>query len=159
MTKRYSYWAKAGGAPKGFRPEFGYSANSEINDKMWKLMSSYIPIDINTIQQNIVNHVEYTLSKTRFDFTSFHCYQAVAHSVRDRLIESFNDTAQHFIFNDVKRVYYLSIEFLMGRWLQNALVNIEQEEIYKASLLELGFNLESIYEEEQDPALGNGGLG
>lgn len=99
------------------------------------------------------------MAKTRFDFTTFHCYQAVALSVRDRLIESFNDTAEYFIHNDVKFVYYLSLEFLIGRALQNALVNLELEASYKEALSEMGFNLENIYEEECDAALGNGGLG
>ncbi len=80
-------------------------------------MANYMATDKDTIQKSIVNHVEYTLAKTRFDFTSFHCYQAVSHSVRDRLIESFNDTVNHFVHNDVKYVYYLSLEFLIGRYL------------------------------------------
>lgn len=56
-------------------------------------MQSYIKNDKETIQQSIVNHVEYTLAKTRFDFSILHAYQAVSHSVRDRLIEAFNDTS------------------------------------------------------------------
>jgi starch phosphorylase len=51
------------------------------------------------------------------------------------------------------------LEFLIGRYLQNALVNLEIEENYKEALEELGYTLEAIYEEEVDPALGNGGLG
>ena len=150
-------------------------------------MQSYIKNDKETIQQSIVNHVEYTLAKTRFDFSILHAYQAISHSVRgnqicfaltkcqkslfvpssflislsplDRLIEAFNDTAQIFTHHDVKRVYYLSIEFLIGRYLQNALINLEVEENYREAVLELGYNLESVYEQEIDPALGNGGLG
>lgn len=56
-------------------------------------------------------------------------------------------------------MYYLSIEFLIGRYLQNALVNLEMESNYKEAVLELGYTLESIYDQEVDPALGNGGLG
>lgn len=106
-----------------------------------------------------MSHIEHTLAKTRFDFTSFHCYQAVATSVRDRLIEASNDTQQYFIHNDVKFIYYISLEFLIGRYLQNALINLELEDVYKEAIGELGYKLESIYEEERDPALGNGGLG
>jgi len=68
--------------------------------------------------------------------------------VRDRLIESFNDTFQHFQHKNVKMIYYLSLEFLIGRCLQNALVNLEVEEEYKEALDDIGYNLESIYEEE-----------
>lgn len=53
----------------------------------------------------------------------------------------------------------MSLEFLLGRMLQNSLVNIDMEAKYKEALMEIGCNLEDVYEEEQDPALGNGGLG
>ena len=56
-----------------------------------------------------MRHVEYTLARTRFDFKEMHCYQAVAHSVRDRLIESFNDTHRAFNKQGTKKVYYLSL--------------------------------------------------
>lgn len=117
------------------------------------------PEEVPTIRCSIVNHVEYTLAKTRFDFKMLHCYQAVAHSVRDRLVESFNDTHRHFTTAAPKKIYYLSLEFLIGRCLQNALINIDCEEKYREAIKELGFNLEVIYDEEVDPALGNGGLG
>lgn len=106
-----------------------------------------------------MQHIECTLARTRFDFKELHCYEAVAHSVRDRLIEKFNDT--NFLFNKAgaKRLSYMSLEFLMGRALQNALINIALEENYREAVEELGYVLERIYEEEVDPALGNGGLG
>lgn len=56
-------------------------------------------------------------------------------------------------------MYYLSLEFLLGRMLQNSLVNIDMEAKYKDALMQIGCKLEDVYEEEQDPALGNGGLG
>lgn len=56
-------------------------------------------------------------------------------------------------------MYYFSLEFLMGRMLQNALVNIDMEEAYRAALMDIGYTLEDLYEEETDAALGNGGLG
>jgi len=106
-----------------------------------------------------VNHVEYTLAKTRFNFEKIHAYNATSQSVKDRLIEQFNDTQQFMTANNVKRVYYLSLEFLLGRMLQNALVNLDLEKQYKEALMEIGFSLEELYEQEVDPALGNGGLG
>lgn len=97
-------------------------------------------------------------------------------SVRDRLIEAWNDTNQYFDEKDVKRVYvylrsagavqltflcrnYMSLEFLMGRTMQNALLNMDLEKKYSEAIRELGFRLEDLYEEESDAALGNGGLG
>jgi starch phosphorylase len=74
-------------------------------------------------------------------------------------MEEFNDTQLYFHEKDPKRVYYLSLEFLIGRCLQNALINLDLEDEYKEALLELGYYLEELVEEEVDPALGNGGLG
>jgi starch phosphorylase len=122
-------------------------------------MAEYIDADISTIQKTIVSHVEYTLARTRFNFDISAGYKAAALSIRDRLIESWNDTQQHATASDPKRVYYLSFEFLIGRSMQNALVNLNLESRYRSALLELGFNLEDLYEEEVDPGLGNGGLG
>lgn len=158
-SKRQSFWAKSAGTEKGFRPEFGSQQDMSKNEKLWELMQSYLPNDKDSLQRAIVDHVEHTLAKTRFDFKNFHCYEAVSLSVRDRLIESFNDTQQVFIHKDVKFLYYLSLEFLIGRYLQNALINLDLEENYRQALEDIGFHLESIYECETDPALGNGGLG
>lgn len=65
---------------------------SEKNEKIWELMSSYQGSDKRSIQRSIVNHVEYTLARTRFNFDNFGAYQAASLSVRDRLIEAWNDT-------------------------------------------------------------------
>lgn len=132
---------------------------SKKKDYMWKLMELYLPVTPEAIQRGIVNHVEYTLARTRFNFDMEDCYRATAYSIRDRLIETLNDTVAHFFAQDVKRCYYLSLEFLLGRAMQNALVNLDIEKEYKQALLEMGYNLEDLYEFEHDPALGNGGLG
>eukprot|EP01027_Heterolobosea_sp_BB2_P002286 GEZU01003423.1.p1 GENE.GEZU01003423.1~~GEZU01003423.1.p1 ORF type:complete len:952 (+),score=347.78 GEZU01003423.1:92-2947(+) len=128
-------------------------------EKLWKLMSTYLKRDVPTIQRHICNHVEYTLARTRYNFDDYAAYQATALSVRDRLIESWNDTQQYFTLKDVKRVYYLSLEFLMGRSLQNAIMNLGLRDQYAEALKEMGHRLEDIIEQEKDAALGNGGLG
>lgn len=74
-----------------FRPEFGTN-ESKTNEKMWELMSSYIGSDQRSIQRSIINHVEYTLARTRFNFDNFGAYQAASFSIRDRLVEAWNDT-------------------------------------------------------------------
>jgi len=143
-----------------FRPE--YQLENSLVDKsemLWQLMSQYFPRDKNSIQKSIVNHIEYTLARTRFDLDKLVLYQGTALSVRDRLLEAWNDTQSHIKVNDPKRLYYLSIEFLLGRLLQNALINLDLEENYKKALMDIGYNLEDLYEKENDPALGNGGLG
>ncbi len=143
-----------------YRPEFIYEkSESEKDAKMWDLMKSYLGADLKSIQRQIVNHVEYTLARTRFNFDSNGCYYATAYSVRDRLVESWNDTNQYLYEKDPKCIYYMSMEYLLGRMLQNALVNIGQESQYKEALEDLGYSIEEIYDEENDPGLGNGGLG
>lgn len=111
------------------------------------------------IQQSIVNHVEYTLARSRYKFDDLEAYMATSYSIRDRLIESWNDTQTYFKEVDPKRVYYMSMEFLMGRSLLNALYNLDVRDAYNEALLELGYNLETLVEKERDAALGNGGLG
>eukprot|EP00742_Colponemidia_sp_Colp-10_P003889 GILJ01004142.1.p1 GENE.GILJ01004142.1~~GILJ01004142.1.p1 ORF type:complete len:944 (-),score=189.07 GILJ01004142.1:272-3103(-) len=128
-------------------------------EKLWALMGTYLASDHHSIQRSIVNHIEYTLACTRFNFDDKALYLASAHSIRDRLIESWNDTQQFLTERDVKRVYYLSLEFLMGRAMQNALVNLDIEDNFKNAIRDLGFDLEEIYGQEHDAALGNGGLG
>ena len=112
-----------------------------------------------SIQRDIAKHVEYTLASSRFSFDTFKAYMATSYTIRDRLIESWNDTNAHFTSLGCKRVSYLSLEFLMGRSMQNALLNMDLEENYKKALQELGFALEDLCEQEKDAALGNGGLG
>ena len=91
-----------------------------------------------------MNHVEYTLARSRYRFDEVEAYQATAHSLRDRLIERWNDTNTHFRQQNVKRVYYLSMEFLMGRSLLNALFNLNVKEAYTEALSELGYDLEAV---------------
>lgn len=72
-------------------------------------MNAYIGTDLRSIQRGIVNHIEYTLASTRFNFATPECYQATAHSIKDRLIEGYNDTNQRQLETFPKRVCYLSL--------------------------------------------------
>eukprot|EP00921_Rhytidocystis_pertsovi_P013357 GHVQ01021589.1.p1 GENE.GHVQ01021589.1~~GHVQ01021589.1.p1 ORF type:complete len:932 (+),score=117.03 GHVQ01021589.1:256-3051(+) len=163
MRRKASFSKLTGGVPRDIPGMYGSDSSDphadNSCDKMWKLMETYISPDVHSIQRGIVNHVEYTLAKTRFNLDYDGCSLATALSVRDRLIETFNDTNAFFHETDVKRCYYLSLEFLLGRAMQNALVNLDIEDNYKKALQDLGFTLEALYEAEPDPALGNGGLG
>ena len=117
---------------------------------LWDLMSTYISNDVPTIQKQISDHVEYTLARDRSNFDSQGAYQATAFSVHDRLIEFWNDTNFRLQELNPKQVYYLSIEFLLGRSLQNALLNLDIESNYTRALKELGYSLENIYDKEMD---------
>eukprot|EP01097_Dermamoeba_algensis_P006417 TRINITY_DN401_c0_g1_i6.p1 TRINITY_DN401_c0_g1~~TRINITY_DN401_c0_g1_i6.p1 ORF type:complete len:567 (-),score=175.03 TRINITY_DN401_c0_g1_i6:1232-2932(-) len=127
--------------------------------KIFTLQNEYLKNDVESIQQSITDHVEYTLACTKYNFNQFAAFQATAASCRDRMIEYWNDTQQYYTETDPKRVYYLSLEFLMGRSLNNAVYNMGVEEPYKEALMDLSYRLEDLYEEEKDAALGNGGLG
>lgn len=137
-------------------PEIG---SLGLSRKLFDLKTGFLNNDTDTIQRNIIDHVEYTLARTKYNFDGFAAYQGTAYSVRDRLIEKWNETQQYYTEKDVKRVYYLSLEFLMGRSLQNAVTNMGIKDSFALALSELGNQLEDIYEHEKDAALGNGGLG
>merc|ERR1719277_1844381 len=129
------------------------------HDDLWKMMESCKPNDAKSIKQDIVQNIEYRLACTRFSFTKADAYRAASLAVRDRLVESLNDTHAWFKNNDVKRAYYLSAEYLMGRALQNSLANLDLDEPFKDALNGLGLEMEDLISHEADPGLGNGGLG
>ena len=112
-----------------------------------------------TIQLCIVNHVEYTLACNRCNMTTHKAMLATTLSIRDRLIEDMNDTQTYMLETKAKCVNYLSIEYLLGRLLQSVLININLEGPYRDALQEMGYELEELYDDDKDAALGNGGLG
>jgi len=160
IKKRDSLYKLTDFSEKIFRPEFQMNEKlKEKSEKLWRMMESYLPRDKQSIQKSIIDHIEYTLARTRFSLDKQIIYQGTSLSVRDRLLEAWNDSQSVIKINHPKRLYYLSIEFLLGRLLQNALINFKMEDKYKEALNELGYKIEEIYERENDPALGNGGLG
>ncbi|VVT48710.1 uncharacterized protein SAPINGB_P001913 [Magnusiomyces paraingens] len=110
-------------------------------------------------QAEFVRHVETTLARSLFNCDELAAYQAASQAIRDRLVVAWNKTQQKHTTDDPKRVYYLSLEFLMGRALDNALLNLEVKEIAGDGVKDFGFRLEDLIEQEKDAALGNGGLG
>jgi starch phosphorylase len=115
--------------------------------------------DKDEFESEVVRHVETTLARSMFNCDESAAYSAASLAFRDRLILEWNRTQQRQTFADSKRVYYLSLEFLMGRALDNAMLNIGLKDVAKSGLSELGFRIEDIIEQEHDAALGNGGLG
>ena len=124
-----------------FRPEFELSDNKDRNKKVWSLMKTYLPRDKLSVQKSIIYHIEFSLARTRFDITTDNLFIGTSVSVRDRLLESWNDTNTTVRIGNPKRVYYLSIEFLLGRLLQNALINMNLEFPYREAIMEFGVNL------------------
>ncbi|KAI0117093.1 glycosyltransferase family 35 protein [Daldinia grandis] len=110
-------------------------------------------------EKEVVRHVETTLARSMFNCDESAAYSATSLAFRDRLVKEWNKTQQRQTFTDSKRVYYLSLEFLMGRALDNAMLNVGAKSTAKEGLDELGFRIEDIIGQEHDAALGNGGLG
>lgn len=115
--------------------------------------------DAASLKACFLHHLHYTLAKDRYTATKRDCYQALAFAVRDRLVGRWIETQQKYYTQDAKRVYYLSMEFLIGRTLGNSLVNIDLHEECRQALHELSLDLEELRELEWDAGLGNGGLG
>jgi starch phosphorylase len=103
--------------------------------------------------------MRYSIAKTPETATKRDWFYAVAHTLRDRMTEHWMATMNEYYKQDTKRVYYLSLEFLMGRSLVKSMLNLGLYEKCVQALTELGISLDSIAELEDDPALGNGGLG
>lgn len=104
-------------------------------------------------------HLEFNLVKDRRTVTKNDYYYALSLSVRDKMIRNWLRTQEVYKEKDVKRVYYLSMEFLMGRLLENALINLDLYDEVKKITNDEGIVLEDIIELENDMGLGNGGLG
>ncbi len=111
------------------------------------------------LQRAFLRHLQYTLVKDKFTATKGDLYQALAYAVRDVLVDRWLDTQQTYYVNDAKRVYYISMEFLMGRTLGNSLMNLGILEEWQTALKEMGIDVVELLEQEWDAGLGNGGLG
>ncbi len=112
-----------------------------------------------TLSNQFAEHLEFILVKDKFTVTDDDAYFSLSMSIRDRLVRSWLRTQQKYKEKNVKRVYYLSMEFLMGRLLGNALINLNFYDECYTILKNIGYNLEEVRELEPDMGLGNGGLG
>lgn len=110
-------------------------------------------------RQIIVNHLTYSLSKDMYSATERDKYNAIVLSVRTQLVKKWIKTQQYYYKVDTKRLYYLSLEFLLGRLLKNYLINLKLVDEYREAVDILAISLEDALEYEWDAGLGNGGLG
>ena len=110
---------------------------------------------IKDVQDNVKNLYRKTIKEA----TQQEIFQAVSFTVKDVIIDEWLATQRSFDKQDPKMVYYMSMEFLMGRALGNNLINLKAYKQVKEALEEMGLNLDVIEDQEPDPALGNGGLG
>ena len=111
------------------------------------------------LKQDIYHNIRFNLGLDPEEMNRYSCYMGLAYSVKDRLISQWIKTQKACKNTLSKRVFYLSLEFLPGRFLKNYLISLGIEDLAENVLNNLGFDLDSLEEEEWDPGLGNGGLG
>uniref|UniRef100_A0A6Q2Z644 Alpha-1,4 glucan phosphorylase n=1 Tax=Esox lucius TaxID=8010 RepID=A0A6Q2Z644_ESOLU len=111
------------------------------------------------LKKGFNRHLHFTLVKDRNVATPRDYYFALAHTVRDHLVGRWIRTQQFYYETDPKRVYYLSLEFYMGRTLQNTMINLGLQNACDEAIYQLGLDMEDLEEMEEDAGLGNGGLG
>ncbi len=122
-------------------------------------MARKLDFDKEAFKKEVVNNVKTLYRKTIDEATKQQVFQAVSYAIKDTIIDQWIATHKEYEKKNPKTVYYLSMEFLMGRALGNNLINLTCYKEVKEALDELGFDLNVIEDQEPDAALGNGGLG
>ncbi|MBQ8085579.1 MAG: glycogen/starch/alpha-glucan phosphorylase [Lachnospiraceae bacterium] len=123
------------------------------------MASRKLDFDKETFKKEVVNNVKALYRRTIDEANDQQVFQAVCYAIKDTIIDQWIATHKEYEKRNAKTVYYLSMEFLMGRALGNNLINLTYYDEVKEALDELGFDLNVIEDQEPDAALGNGGLG
>jgi len=116
-------------------------------------------LDVPGITEAFAHRMMYSVAKDQYTARDFDAYRGLAYAVRDRLMERWFRTQDAYYHADAKRVYYLSLEFLLGRALLNNVLSLGALDAHREALERLGYDLEELQEQEWDAGLGNGGLG
>ncbi len=119
----------------------------------------YLGLDAQSLKHSLANRLEYSAGKDLYTATPRDWYHTVAWAIRDRLMERWMETMRSYYRADAKRVYYLSLEFMIGRTLSNSALSLDIGDELAKTLSDIGVDLEQVREMENDAALGNGGLG
>lgn len=130
------------------------------NAEVQRLVQNYHKMDtVDALKLSFNNHLKYTLAKDNYSATEHDRFYALAMSVRDRLIERWIQTSQTYYNRNVKRVYYLSMEYLIGRLMGTYVINLKMDQNVIQAMKELNLDWASLRDVEPDAGLGNGGLG
>jgi glycogen phosphorylase len=121
--------------------------------------SEALPSDTDSLENSFLNHLRHTQGKHPSAATLLDCFVSTAHTARDRMADRWTATWQRWQREQPKRVYYLSMEYLLGRLLEDGLVNIGIRDQSAQALARLGLDFSALSEQEHDAGLGNGGLG
>ena len=115
--------------------------------------------DKESIKKSIIGKLQRYNGRTIQEASKQQLYKAIASTVRDQIMQKWMIDRENRKTLKGKKLYYLSVEFLLGRSLYCNMLNLVSTDVYKQALAELGINMEDILKEEADPGLGNGGLG
>ena len=118
-----------------------------------------VEMSVDGLKDDFVWHLRYSLAKGDYRATERDQYTAFANAVRDRIVERWICTQEKYLNENTKRVYYLSLEFLMGRLLGNNVINLKADQLCRDALREYGIDWNDLRDYETDAGLGNGGLG
>ena len=132
------------------------STNSAIDFK-WALRFKGKTVE--DIRRGFLSNLEYNLARDRFSLTPYDEFLSLSYTVRERLIERWIASQQKYHEKNVKRVYYLSMEFLLGRLLSDNFINLQIADACRQAVSDLKLDMDEIIEQEHDAGLGNGGLG
>ena len=119
----------------------------------------HLPLDVPGLTHDYRHYFAYSLGQNKYCYSVNYFYKALAMTVRDRLMDRWRNTRYSYIESNCRRGYYLSLEFLMGRTLGNAMLNLGITDAAGQAMDQLGIRLEELAESEIDAGLGNGGLG
>ena len=131
----------------------------EIQDKTTNFKGSRVNHPLSNLNSEVLRHLNYSLGHQHKTVNHSYIYRAFAIAVRDRLITNWLNTKERMNASDNRRVYYLSLEFLIGRSFSNAIQNLELDDAARGVAHDYGVSLEELAEQEHDAGLGNGGLG
>ncbi|MEX1031723.1 MAG: glycogen/starch/alpha-glucan phosphorylase [Cellvibrionaceae bacterium] len=129
------------------------------NDARTTAQFPWLGMDSKALAKDLARHFHLTLGRDATSQSHMYLYNAAALTIRDRLVERWRQTRERYKQERPKRVAYLSLEFLMGRALTNAVLNLDIEPALRNALNHYGVALEELAQEERDAGLGNGGLG
>ncbi|HVO19041.1 MAG TPA: glycogen/starch/alpha-glucan phosphorylase, partial [Anaeromyxobacter sp.] len=134
-------------------------AEARALERARELPNARTASDPDSLKRAFADHLQYAQGKDEHSATALDRYFAVANAVRDRMMRQWILTQQRYYKQDAKRVYYLSLEFLMGKALENNLLNLDLYDNMRLALADLGLDLDDLLAQEPDAGLGNGGLG
>ena len=129
------------------------------NSAKYNIPVDELSLDVDSIQKSFVNHLQHTQGKHPGAATRLDHFMSAARTARDRMFDRWTRTWHRRERQQPKIVYYLSMEYLLGRLLEDGLVNLGILDETRAALKGLGIDLDQVLEQEPDAGLGNGGLG